>query len=307
MKVSRPLHVDLFQGFQVVGNERRAGHDDAALAFRRQLRQPLVRVGGQPGQPSEARLKAHAVALRLDAELARQQRRRLQRLMPITGFVRLGIDAAAIGIAQAMVAGGIRALQVPLRQSVIAQQQMIEGRLEVRPHAGGEHAYVVRVAVEGRQYGQAHAAGQQRTHLLDAGRVRGVGVLRIQRHQQQIVDAGSVEACQRLTDARFAVAHCQNDRVFAFGCNGALQALGLMQQRRTVFVRPDGGIGFGAVFRPRRQNEQVHDEPADGRGNIDDVGIREKLLQVRAYVTHRRARGSAQIQQQNASSHYRSL
>ncbi len=89
--------------------------------------------------------------------------------MPVTGRVGSGRDLAAVLQGQAVGAGGIRLGDVPLGQSVVAEEQVIPGFGQVVPDRGGLRVQVVGLRVEGRHHGQAHVGGQVSPDGFDAG------------------------------------------------------------------------------------------------------------------------------------------
>ena len=102
-----------------------------------------------------------------------------------------------------MGAGRVGIGQVSFRQPVIAQQEMIPGLREVLLEQLRLAIDVVRGCVKGRQHLEARIVVQGLCNRLDDRRASGIGVLREERNQQQLANAGTMKARRFSRSARF--------------------------------------------------------------------------------------------------------
>ncbi|MNZ68077.1 hypothetical protein D3C78_863370 [compost metagenome] len=109
----------------------------------------------------------------------------------------------------------VELLQVPLRQPVKTQQQVIVVLLKVRPGTGSQGIEVLGLIVERLENRELHIQ-LLITHdppgFLDDGRHCAVSELRIQRCERDLLDALRSDACEYRLNRRLAITHRQLDR-----------------------------------------------------------------------------------------------
>ena len=127
--------------------------------------------------------------------------RTAQALRTVTALQHLGGRLlTAVDATQAVLATRIGLVQVPLRQAVKAQQQMIERLLQVRFGTGHQGIEVFRLVIEGCQDLQTQrqaVLGDGPARLFDHRGGGAVGMLRIERRQGHPAHALLSQALQR--------------------------------------------------------------------------------------------------------------
>ncbi|MDT4849324.1 hypothetical protein FQZ97_834420 [compost metagenome] len=206
--------------------------------------------------------------------------------------------------------GGIELAQVALRQAVKTQQQVVETLFQVRPGAVDQGLDVFRLVVERRQDGETHVQVGRAHHppgFLDHRGGGAVGELRVERRQGHLLDALRRQTLQRRLDRRLAVTHRQLDRTLGpLRLHGRLQAPAQHHQRRAVRP-PDRRIGMGRGRGALEQNQR-HQQTPQRPGQVDHIGVHQKLIEIAPYISHFGRRRGAQVdQQQGVIAHAESL
>ena len=129
-KIFAAAHPDFLDGLQTIGHERWADHHHALLAFLRESGEFVVGVRFQPRVFAKARLERDRILFLRDASELYELARGGKTLRAITRRVSRAGDFAAVLHFKAMAACRVRLAQVPLRDSVIAEQQVIVILLE---------------------------------------------------------------------------------------------------------------------------------------------------------------------------------
>ena len=152
---------------------------------------------------------------------------------------------------------------------------------------------------QGRDAPLFHQRLKQRVHRPGRGRGR---VLRVHRQDDQPFDALRDHAMHHRRHGRLTDLHSERDRrlraaVFAAprpggGCNGAAASR---------FRDPRCAGTWRRTSRPKRQDEQVEDEPPLPARQVDDARVAEELAKVATKGRRRRGVGGADLDEENAN------
>gem|GEM_PF-4321654 len=175
-------------------------------------------------------------------------------------------------------------------QAMEAEQQVVIVLLQIGPGTGDQCVDVVWIIVERLQ----HAHLQRQSLLGDGlpgelhdGRYCAVGKLWVQGRQGDLAYTLRRKPLQYLGQGWLTVAHGDFNRpVRPVIDHGRLQATGKHHQRRAL-VPPDRGIGVGGLLGTLDQYQR-HQQAPDGPGQVDHIGVHEKLIEVAANIGYRR-------------------
>ena len=187
-------------------------------------------IGFDPLGTPQSRLKRHRPLFGLQAGAHGERSGALDALRAVaTGEDgTFGTLAAIIGF-QAMRAGRIRLAQMPLRQTVIAQQKVVERLFQVRLSARNQRIKVLRLVEKRLQYRQLNVELSLTNHpprLFDDGGRGAVSELWIQRSQSDLPDALPCQFQQRALNGQLAIAHRQfHGALFPVRADGVGKAL----------------------------------------------------------------------------------
>ena len=191
--------------------------------------------------------------------------------------------------------------QVPLRQAVVREEQLVE-RL-AQPRLGGfdQGVDVSRVIVERLQDVVLQARGETLEfflHLDDDGLVGGHRVVRILGHHEQVVDAGGDHLLDGFGAGRRTVTHAHDHRQACGLLELGTQLVGRDHQGRTL-GGPDAGVGGGALLRAGAKDDAFQQQPAQRGRIIDDAVVVQEFTEVVPHVWHGSALRRTKIQQQD--------
>ncbi len=239
---------DLLEGFDAVGDEGRAHHQQLLHALLRQLVETRLGVGLDPLGAAEARLEGHRPLIVTQPGLRREAGGGAHALRAVAAgeYLALGTLAAIIAL-KAVRAGWIGLVQVTLGQPVETQQQMIEILLQMRPGTGDQRVEVLRLVVErlqDRQLQRQSALADDPARFLNDRRRGAVGELRIKRRQGDLGDALPGQTRQRGLNGGLAVAHRQLHRALRPVRTYRLVQTAAQHHQRRTFRPPDRGVGM---------------------------------------------------------------
>ncbi len=199
-----------------------------------------------------------------------------------------------------MLAGRVELLQVPLRQTMEAQQQVVVILLQIRPGASRQCLDVVRVLVERLQHAQLQrqlAFTDRLPGQLHHSGHRAVGELWVKRCQGHLAHPLCDQTLQHLGQGRLAIAHGNLHRAMGPVLDHCrLQATGQHHKRRAL-LPPDRAIGVGRLLRALDQDQRHQQAPHRPR-QVDHVRVHEELVEVAAHISHRGGGRGTQVDQQ---------
>ena len=210
-----PAHPDLFQRFQAVRNKCRADHQYFFDAAGRKFLEFKIRVRLQPRVFAKSRLEGHGVFFLRHARLGDERRDGLETLRAVTRRVRRAGHFATVRHFQAMAAGRVGLAQMPLRDAVKTEQQMVVAGVEMIFRARHQRRDVIR-RVEIRRldrhgHGRRHFC-REFLHAHGGRFVARHSVMREQRDDEQVRDLLFGEFFQRAGNRRILIAHRQFHR-----------------------------------------------------------------------------------------------
>src|ERR1041385_1215327 len=138
-----PTDADFFESFQAVGNKRRADHQQFLDSARGEIWQLQIRIRPQPWVPAKPRLERERIFFRRQTGLFHECGGGFETLGAVTGGVRRARRLAAIRRGKTMAACRIGLANLPLRNTVKAEQQMVEWFAEVWLGASDERVNVI--------------------------------------------------------------------------------------------------------------------------------------------------------------------
>ena len=203
-----------------------------------------------------------------------------------------------------MAAGRVRLVQMPFRNAVKTEQQMVKTRLQMIRGAVRQRRDVIRRAAIGRLHNDGHARRDLPRNLLHphhGGLVTRHGVVRKQRDQKSFIHLLLREFADGAFDGWMLIPHGQFDRHGDKFLQLRLDLAARDNQRRT-FRQPDFAVRFGGLFRPVDKNHP-HDEPAQRPGRVNHPPVHQKLVQITPHVAHRGRVRRTQIHQQDGFVH----
>ena len=159
-----------------------------------------------------------------------------------------------------------------------------------------------------RAYGRLPAQALQRLQgLVVGGGGRGCGILRVERHQEQLSAALRIEPLDDAPGRRIAVAHRPVDDEAGHSCLQARRKLlGLrpchgLERALVELLVPDRLIGMARGERPLAQNDELQERlPEPGR-IVDHPAVRQELVQVAPHRPVVGGVGRAEIEQDHAN------
>ena len=178
---------------------------------------PLGHDGGcrlPPGDPA-ARENPRICAIRARYADLGVDRDGLETLRAVASGVGGAGGLAAVLRRQTVAPGGIGLAHVPLRQAVVAEQQMVVAALEILLRAGHQRRDVVGLIEARRLHLHPHWRRERRGHFLHPlhrGLEAGHRIMREQGNQQDFVHALLRQVAHRLRDGRMLITHRQLDR-----------------------------------------------------------------------------------------------
>ena len=297
------LLADFLERLEAVGDESGAENEKAFFAGLREADEFVVGEWREPRFADKARLEGNGEFFRRDAGAGDEGARGGEDLRAVAGGVGGRAGGAAIGDAEAVGARRVGLAEVARGEPVVAEEDVIVGLREVRRGEGVERFDVVGVGVEGLDSFDADTrreAGGLGENLCNDGFPRRHRVVRVLREEEEFVDAGGGDFGEDGGDRRFAVAHREID-----GRGGAerggkffADAAGGGEEWR-AFGGPDLGVGVRRFFRARAKDDAFEEEPAGGRGEIEDAFVAEEFAQVAADIRDRGGGGRAEVDEED--------
>ena len=192
-----------------------------------------------------------------------------------------------------MMTGGVDLGQVPFRQTMKAQQQVIVVLLHIRLGTGHQRIEVFRLIVERLENRELHVEFLLPNHPLgffDHCGHGAIGELRIERRQGDFFVPLSRQTNQHRLNGWLAVAHRQLYRPLSpLRSHGPLQTTAEYHQWRAVRP-PDRRISVGRLLWAFDQNQR-HQQTPHRPWQVDHIRVHQKLIEVAAHIRHRGGSG----------------
>jgi len=191
---------------------------------------------------------------------------------------------------EAVAAAWVGFFQLPLRQPVEAEQQVIVS--PVKRLAGARHQGLnkVRLIEERRLNDQFHAgrpAVQDGSGFFHRGLVAGHRVVRKERDQEDLVDAVFQQIVDGLLDPRVLVAHSQFNR----GADSGLKFLADIlagDDKWAALGQPNFPVGLGGFFWAGGKDQEFNQKEPDDPGDVHHSPIHQEFAQESAHIAHGR-------------------
>ena len=203
----------------------------------------------------------------------------------------------------------VAALEILHRHAVIGGDHHI--RLEIQRRNPVADRIAKRLDIFGiveigrrRPHRRLPAHGFQRIkRLVIRRRRRRRRILRIKRHQQDLLAPGRLHPLQHRSGRGIAIAHGKIHHD-AIATQPLGQAFGLLagnhpERAFVLFLVPDLGIGMPALLRPEREDDQIEDRPPQQLVGLDHPRIGEEFLQIPPHAPVIGGVGGPQIKQQH--------